>query len=181
MFEGSKKEKVLLDKICTACYLTYYNSQLKLQKEQSEYFDAEVNFLSASDEIGARMIADSMNNLCKTKYVFNRAEESEPSWTYQLLYVYPKDYRRAIVFNISYSEYNHDLEIANGKAFVFSEITGDFLDVFPIWKYYFEPGADVNSMSESWGSEKIIKINGKLYLFRLSKEPTYWQIYGEIL
>lgn len=93
--------------------------------------------------------------------------------------------KKYIVMSVDYVEgrmgANADLEIKGIPYYEFTQVTGAFLDIFPIWKKFFNPNADMNDCLKyvpNFGEQgdKITIINSygnNVYKLYKSKSDTW--------
>lgn len=75
------------------------------------------------------------------------------------------------------SKGNYDLGIPDTINYRFGGITGFYLDVFPFWKQFFQPEADM-IVVQGEGHGKVITLNeaNKTWIVTMNKEREAWMI-----
>jgi len=82
-----------------------------------------------------------------------------------------------VVFEIYMKGANKDLEIIGTPEYCFSSVRGKYLDIFPFWKKFINPKADLQNVSEKKSDEITISLpSGKRNGFRFSDSDDLWKI-----
>lgn len=132
---------------------------------------------NCSTEKESRTITDSLLKESKRQY------KLVDSLKYQNNYILDYEYKTEtapLKIRFAFSVYkvgaNPDLEIEGKIVYTLKSIYGKYLDIFPIWKKYINPEADMETLSKKFGGDKKqipIGDKTKVYTFR-SDDNGYW-------
>ncbi|MDR1583971.1 MAG: hypothetical protein LBS55_12090 [Prevotellaceae bacterium] len=181
--ELKNEDKAFIERLCFNCYLESYNEQLKKLDSLLKYYDYKVDFLGATTEEQARIIADSIISVMKRVYKFHSISTLSGHPTYYGVRYFnteKPDKYFLVEFHKAMLGANKDLEIEGTPFYIVTEINGRFLDIFPVWKKYFDNDAIQEDILKKWKHERILNVQDIRYKYRLTKEPNdLWQIYGQ--
>jgi hypothetical protein len=119
-------------------------------------------------------IVEDIPQITKNKYVVYRADTTAYGNS-ELRFHLNGDYGKN--FTLTFNQF---VEGGNNKrVYSFSTAGGLFLDIFPFWQKYFEPGADMKSIQEKGISILTIKDNTgdeDRIVFKKSSSGKEWEI-----
>ncbi|MWB92971.1 hypothetical protein GON26_01225 [Flavobacterium sp. GA093] len=151
-----------------------------VQAQDAKYIKA----LDSLSNESAREFADQIISNSKTKFEFLRIDETtnQPENFYEVLYI-PADAvnkeRKAksffqcdeclkVKFYIDQAGENIELEKKGIRTLRFNEVTGKYLDLFPVWEKVFKPGLNVEKTIEDYKS-RVLKIKEPRIEYRFDK------------
>jgi hypothetical protein len=130
-----------------------------------------VRSLDSLNNESARAFADQVILDSKTKFEFLRIDETtkNPENFHEVVYIpidaVDKDRKKSpfvicdecikVKFYIYYAGENKDLEKKGVRALRFDEVSGRYLDLFPVWKRIFKPAAEVEKTLEDFRSQQL--------------------------
>lgn len=136
-------------------------------------------YFNCSTEKESQTIADSLLKESKRQYKF------VISYKFQDKYILDYEHKTEktplkikFVFRVSKVGANPDLEIEGKTVYTLRSIYGKYLELFPIWKKYINPEADMETLpKEPMGGNKQFQTGDKkhVYTFRSDdKDNGYW-------
>lgn len=187
--ESSKFTKSLekaYSQICLECYQKEYKEQIEENIANMQYYDYRQDWLYCENLQELRVISDSIASLAKRKFYFRSPGSKKTIMLYQDA---PKDssykYELYIWFDLGGNiGGNKDLEIEGKDYYIFSEMIGTFLDIFPFWKKHVDPVADINDIVNNTNNidSKIIQVKDKRIRYTLQKQDDkQWHIFSRWL
>jgi hypothetical protein len=147
--------------------------------------------LQKLDESGGKLFADKVASFGKTKWEFIKIIENEKKGFYRVKYIdssTPIDLKEKIIngteecdlcLNVDFLVYfegeNKDLEIKGIKKYRFREVSGKYLDLFPVWKNIFRPDVSIETTLNDYSSQELVqKVIGIRY--KLVKQGEKWTL-----
>jgi hypothetical protein len=141
----------------------------------------DLKYIKSLDSLNnqtARVFADQVVSDSKTKFEFLRIDETtnNPENYHEVVYI-PADAvnkeKKAkpfvicdecikVKFYVYNAGENKELERKGVKTLRFSEVSGRYLDLFPVWKKIFKPNVDVEKTLEDFKSQKLKEKNPNL-------------------
>lgn len=157
---------------------------------------AYIKSLNSLNNESARIFSDQVVADSKTKYEFLRIDETTKKSgenSYEVVYIpvdAPDKVRKAqpflmcdecikIRFAIYYLGENIDLEKPGMRTLGFSEVSGRYLDLFPVWKKIFKPNADVEKTLNDIKTQELRNKEPKIdYRFYQRNSENNWYIHN---
>lgn len=181
--KSNNRLKKDLNQICIECYEKEYQYQIDENIKNSQYCDYKQDWLYCSNLQELRSKSDSIASIAKRKFYFISQGSKETIMLYQDA---PKDsnfhYELYLWFDLGGNiGGNKDLEIEGKDYYIFSEMTGSLLDIFPFWKKYIDPKANVEDIANNINNtnSKIIQVKDKRIRYTLQKQDDkQWHIFG---
>lgn len=119
-------------------------------------------------------IGNEIISRAKRKYNFDGANQIGYQLELKYTEAEPKSGAKPLVITVQFFAYmkdkNEALEIEGTPEFLLREIRGSFLDLFPFWKTYFDPEADLEKMAIRNGIYEK-EISDRKYSFK--QDTTY--------
>jgi len=137
----------------------------------SVFASAQIKFISTSKD-DMRALSDSLVSNAKRHYVFKSEENSEYAFKYEYVNAVDDSDRLYIYFHIYMTGENKDLEIKGVPEYRFEYVSGRFLDLFPFWYKFINPGENMEALQAK--GVKYIKRDNMTYLINNSGED--WSI-----
>jgi hypothetical protein len=133
---------------------------------------AYIKSLNSLNNESARIFSDQVVADSKTKYEFLRIDETTKKSgenSYEVVYIPIDAVDKAgkekpfvmcdeclkVRFVIYSLGENKDLEIKGVRRLFFDEVSGRYLDLFPVWKKIFKPNADVEKTLDDYDSRQL--------------------------
>jgi len=143
-------------------------------------YSQDYKWFICHSESDARILSDSIAFNSKSKFQFDTAKISNFDKTrYVVSYIDKNDTLEPTKLNVVFGMYmkgaNKDLEIVGTREYLLSFVHAKYLDIFPFWKKFINPKADLKILSEKT-SDKVITIlpDGQHIEFRLAKNGEIW-------
>jgi hypothetical protein len=83
-----------------------------------------------------------------------------------------------VIFSINYIGENENLEQKGVKTYKFKQLKGTYLQIFPVWKKYYHPDADLESTLTNSKMQKFIDFPKKLD-FYIQDDDDLWILYNQ--
>jgi hypothetical protein len=83
-----------------------------------------------------------------------------------------------VTFAIDYVGENKDLERQGVKTYRFKHLKGTYLQIFPVWKKYYHPEAELETILTNSKMQKFIDFPKKLY-FYIDEDNDVWALYNQ--
>ncbi len=172
--------------ICLECYQKEYKAQVDENIKNMQYYDYRQDWLYCSNLQELRSKSDSIASIAKRKFYFINTGSKKTVMIYRDA---PKDssfhFELYMWFDLGGNiGGNKDLEIEGEEYYIFSEMIGTFLDVFPFWKSYIDPMANIDEVANNTNkiNSKIIQVKDKRISYSLrKKDDKQWHLYGRLL
>jgi hypothetical protein len=149
--------------------------------------------LSKLDEPGAREFAENVAANGKTKWEFLKILESTKQRLYIIVFIdasateemkaiarksddYSGQNHLDVSFTVYYEGENPSLEIAGTKKFKFNNVSGKYLDLFPIWKKVFRPDVELEKTIDDFSSQEL-RHRPQGIIFKIqNKQDNLWEL-----
>lgn len=150
---------------------------------------ATIGLLKSTDFDISLKLANDMKSMAKNGYHLYKYKEFEKEGFLKIVYApegvtdeqleLTKDFSKCLTvfFKIYFEGKNVDLEKPGIKKYKFTMVQGKYLDLFPIWKMWFVPGADLEKTSAKSFNE--FSENDKNILFYFQKRGNEWTIQND--
>lgn len=154
-----------------------------------------IKSLDSLNNESAREFADKVVLNSKTKYEYLRIDETtkEPENYHEIVYVPVDLVNKAkkvqpfvicdecikVRFYVYNAGENKPLEIKGTRTLRFSEVSGRYLDLFPVWKNIFRPDVILEKTLEDFRSQQLKKGNPTIdYRFYKKNNENSWYIHN---
>jgi hypothetical protein len=162
-----------------------------VQAQDSKYIKA----LDTLDNESARIFADQVTANSKNHWEYLRIDETtkSPENYYEVVYIptdavdknkKTKPFVKCdecikVRFYIYSLGENKDLEIKGARTLRFSDVSGRYLDLFPIWQKVFRPDVTLDKTIEDFKSQQLKIKNPKIdYRFYKKNSDNDWYIHN---
>lgn len=148
-----------------------------------------IELLKSTDFENSLKLANDMKSMAKINYHLYKYHEFESEGFLKIVFApegvtdeqleTSKDFSKCLMvfFKIYFEGKNVDLEKPGIKKYKFTMVQGKYLDLFPVWKSWFVPGADLEKTSLKSFNE--FSENDKNILFYFQKRGNEWTIQNE--
>ena len=137
----------------------------------SVYASAQIKFISTNKD-DMRALSDSLMSNAKRHYVFKSEENSEYAFKYEYVNTVDDSDRLYVLFRIIKKGENKDLEIKGVPEYRFESVSGRFLDLFPFWSKFINPGENMDALQAK--GVTYIKRDNMTYL--INKGGENWSL-----
>lgn len=143
--------------------------------------------LKSTDFDNSLKLADNMKSMAKNSYHLFKYHEFEQERILKIVYApegvtdeqlkQSKDYSNCMVieFVVYFDGRNLDLDKQGEKKYKLSKVSGKYLDVFPIWKSWFVPSADVEKTLTNSDSRELLDYDKNIQ-FYIQKQANTWTL-----
>lgn len=147
---------------------------------------ATIGLLKSTDFDSSLKMANDMKSMAKNGYHLYKYKEFEKEGFLKIVYApegvtneqleSTKDYSKCliVVYQIYFEGANADLNKPGTKKYKFTTLQGKYLDLFPVWKSWFVPGADLEKTANKKYDE-FSEIDKKIQ-FNFQKNGNDWTI-----
>jgi len=137
----------------------------------SVYASAQIKFISTNKD-DMRALSDSLMSNAKRHYVFKSEKNSEYAFKYEYVNTVDDSDRLYVLFRIIKKGENKDLEIKGVPEYRFESVSGRFLDLFPFWSKFINPGENMDALQAK--GVTYIKRDNMTYL--INKGGENWSL-----
>jgi hypothetical protein len=137
----------------------------------SVFASSQVKFISTNKD-DMRALSDSLVSNAKRHYIFKSEKSSEYAFKYEYVNTVDDLDRLYVLFRIIKKGENKDLEIKGVPEYRFESVSGRFLDLFPFWSKFINPGENMEALQAK--GVTYIKRDNMTYL--ISKSGENWSI-----
>lgn len=162
-----------------------------VQAQDAKYIKA----LDSLSNESAKEFSDQIISNSKTKFEFLRIDETtnQPENFHEVVYI-PVDAADKekkskpfvkcdecikVSFFVFKGGENKELEKTTTRALRFNEVTGKYLDLFPVWQKFFKPSADLKETVDDFKSQQLKIKDAKIdYRFYKRDNENNWYIHN---
>lgn len=144
-------------------------------------FSQEPCLFICKSESEMRQAADAIALKAKSNFVFRditRSPRAEAKVSVRYWDTANVERRKmSVVFEEYMIGKNEDLEIPGTPVYYLYSVSGKYLDLFPTWKAYIDPTAELEKTSIHYYNESKLQCNGENLEFRFDKLTDTWKLY----